>query len=238
MVENSFSSAEVLEDEPNAGVPDIRPVPIASPLPIDESLSQPQTAIRPNPYSTPTLVFDTSSSNSSISVPPVDAAPPSEVSLASTGNSASDFASRIGGVGGAPAQARPMSNPATTITQGTLIPAILETAIDTDVPGFVRAVVSEDVYSFDGTSVLVPRSSRLVGQYQSGLQAGQRRAFDFDAVIRPDGVSVNLASPGVFDGTTGLAGDVKSNFFRRFGSALLFSCRWIGAVASEGHQWF
>lgn len=237
VVENSFSSAEVLEDEPNAGVPDIRPVPIASPLPIDESLSQPQTATRPNPYSTPTLVFDTSSSNSSISVPPVDAAPPSEVSLASTGNSASDFASRIGGVGGAPAQARPMSNPATTITQGTLIPAILETAIDTDVPGFVRAVVSEDVYSFDGTSVLVPRSSRLVGQYQSGLQAGQRRAFViWTRVIRPDGVSVNLASPGVaFDGTTGLAGDVKSNFFRRFGSALLLSVvDGLAAVASGG----
>jgi len=34
-----------------------------------------------------------------------------------------------------------MTNPSTTVTQGTLIPAILETAIDTDVPGFVRAVV-------------------------------------------------------------------------------------------------
>ena len=139
--------------------------------------------------------------------------------------SAEEFASRIGGVGGAPAQATPMTNPSTTVTQGTLIPAILETAIDTDVPGFVRAVVSEDVRSFDGTRILVPRSSRLVGQYQSGLQGGQKRAFViWTRLIRPDGASVNLASPAVgFDGTTGLEGDVNSNFFRRFGSALLLS---------------
>ena len=49
---------------------------------------------------------------------------------------ASDFASRIGGVGGGPARPRRMSNPATTVTQGTMIPAILETAINTDVPGY------------------------------------------------------------------------------------------------------
>ena len=100
-----------------------------------------------------------------------------------------------------------MVNPTTTVTQGTLIPAILETAIDTNVPGYVRAVVSQDVRSFDGTKVLVPRSSRLIGQYQSGLQNGQRRAYViWTRLIRPDGASVNLASPAVgFDGTTGLA---------------------------------
>ncbi len=118
-----------------------------------------------------------------------------------------------------------MTNPATTVTQGTLIPAILETAIDTNVPGFVRAVVSQDVRSFDGKRVLVPRSSRLIGQYQSGLQAGQKRAYViWTRLIRPDGASVNIASPAIgFDGTTGLEGKVNSNFFKRFGSALLLS---------------
>ena len=78
-----------------------------------------------------------------------------------------------------------------------MIPAVLETAINTDVPGYVRAVVSQDVRSFDGTRVLVPRSSRLIGQYQSGLQAGQKRAYViWTRLIRPDGVSVALASPG------------------------------------------
>ena len=126
-----------------------------------------------------------------------------------------------------------MVNPATTVTQGTLIPAILETAIDTNVPGYVRAVVSQDVRSFDGTKILVPRSSRLIGQYQSGLQNGQKRAYViWTRLIRPDGASVNLASPAIgFDGTTGLAGKVSGNsFFKRFGSAMLLSV--VGGVGS------
>ncbi|MXO59783.1 type VI secretion protein, partial [Altererythrobacter salegens] len=152
--------------------------------------------------------------------------------VAGTGNSASDFASRIGGVGGAPAQARSDVDPKTTVTQGTMIPAILETAINTDVPGYVRAVVSQDVRSFDGSRVLVPRSSRLIGQYQSGLQGGQKRAYViWTRLIRPDGVSVNLSSPATgFDGSTGLEGKVNSHFFKRFGSAMLLSV--IGGLST------
>ena len=137
-------------------------------------------------------------------------------------------------MGGSTARAQAMANPGTTVTQGTLIPAILETAIDTDVPGYVRAVVSQDVKSFDGKNVLIPRSSRLVGQYQSGLQAGQKRAYViWTRLIRPDGASVNLQSPGIgFDGTTGLPGDVDSRFFQRFGSAMLLSV--VGGLSAIG----
>ena len=191
-----------------------------------------------NPYSSPTVVFDAGGSPvaAGAAMTPGEAA--SAAPGGATGNGASDFASRVGGVGGAPAQARAMTNPATTVTQGTLIPAILETAIDTNVPGFVRAVVSQDVRSFDGTKVLVPRSSRLIGQYQSGLQNGQKRAYViWTRLIRPDGASVNLASPAIgFDGTTGLEGKVTGNgFFKRFGSAMLLSVvGGLGTLASGG----
>ncbi|MDA0819426.1 MAG: type VI secretion protein [Proteobacteria bacterium] len=225
---------EVQAPEPVQAVPP----PIVVPEPIDESGAAVAIAPRTNPYSSPTVVFDSSAGrNAAEAVAPEAAVATSSASPASTGNSAADFASRIGGLGGAPAQATSMTNPSTTVTQGTLIPAILETAIDTDVPGFVRAVVSEDVRSFDGKRILVPRSSRLVGQYQSGLQGGQKRAFViWTRLIRPDGASVNLASPAVgFDGTTGLEGDVNSNFFGRFGSALLLSVvDGLAAVASGG----
>lgn len=184
-----------------------------------------------NPYASPTVVFD--AGGAPVAVPGV-----AEAVAAVTGNSASDFASRVGGVGGAAAQARAMVNPSTTVTQGTLIPAVLETAIDTNVPGYVRAVVSQDVRSFDGTRVLVPRSSRLIGQYQSGMQNGQRRAYViWQRLIRPDGASVNLASPAVgFDGTTGLAGKVSgAGFFQRFGSAMLLSVvGGLGGLVSGG----
>lgn len=204
------------------------------------SASDPASASAINPYASPTLVYD----SSALAQPGAETAPgvPGAPGAASAspgpavggGNSASDFASRIGGVGGAPASARAMVNPSTTVTQGTLIPAVLETAIDTDVPGYVRAVVSRDVRSFDGTRVLVPRSSRLIGQYQSGVQGGQKRAYViWTRLIRPDGASVNLASPAVgFDGTTGLEGKVNTHFFRRFGSAMLLSV--IGGLSAIG----
>lgn len=204
--------------------------PYADPAPSPVLANPPETALGPaiNPYNTPTVVFDASS------LPPIAAPGPLAEGAAGTGNTASDFASRIGGVGGAPAQARSDIDPKTTVTQGTMIPAVLETAIDTDVPGYVRAVVSQDVRSFDGTRVLVPRSSRLIGQYQSGMQGGQKRAYViWTRLIRPDGVSVNLASPATgFDGSTGLAGKVNSHFFQRFGSAMLLSV--IGGLSAIG----
>ncbi len=206
--------------------------PRPDPAPQPVLAAQPEPGLASNPYSNPTVVYD--AGNSPATLAATEPAVAGEAAAAGTsGGSANDFASRIGGVGGAPAQARAMVNPTTTVTQGTLIPAILETAIDTNVPGYVRAVVSQDVRSFDGTKVLVPRSSRLIGQYQSGLQNGQRRAYViWTRLIRPDGASVNLASPAVgFDGTTGLAGKVSgASFFKRFGSAMLLSV--VGGVGS------
>lgn len=214
------------------------PAPVAprdpAPAPVLANPPSQATATGINPYSSPTVVFDAGTAPGGTVVPAEGIA---TAAPASTGNSSNDFASRIGGVGGAPAQAKAMTNPSTTVTQGTLIPAVLETAIDTNVPGYVRAVVSQDVRSFDGTRILVPRSSRLIGQYQSGLQGGQRRAYViWTRLIRPDGASVNLASPAIgFDGTTGLEGKVNSNFFKRFGSAMLLSVvGGLGAIASGG----
>jgi len=214
-----------------------QPDPAPAPVLANNPAMMPGAAI--NPYASPQLVFDASraASASRLAEAPLGAPAGSAAGdIAGTGGAAA-FASRIGGVGGAPAQARPMTNPSTTVTEGTLIPAILETAINTDVPGFVRAVVSQDVRSFDGKRVLVPRSSRLIGQYQAGVQQGQRRAYViWTRLIRPDGASVNLASPAIgFDGTTGLEGDVNSHFFKRFGSGLLLSViGGLGAVATGG----
>jgi len=182
-----------------------------------------------NPYSTPTLVVDMS--------PSALAVPEAAEGAAATGNTANDFASRIGGVGGGPARAVRQFDPKTTVTQGTLIPAVLETAIDTDVPGYVRAVVSQDVRSYDGSRILVPRSSRLIGQYQSGLQGGQKRAYViWTRLIRPDGISVDIASPATdFSGMAGLPGEVNNHFFKRFGSAMLLSVIGsLSAIASGG----
>jgi type IV secretion system protein VirB10 len=184
-----------------------------------------------NPHASPTVVFDIGG----VAVPAAAITATTPTGETSTGNSNEDFAARLGlTTGGTKATARATFDPRTTVTQGTLIPAILETAIDTDVPGYVRAIVSTDVKSFDGARTLVPRSSRLIGQYKSGLTAGQKRAYViWTRLIRPDGVSVDIASPAVgFDGQAGLSGKVKSHFFERFGSAMLLSV--IGGLSTLG----
>ena len=197
--------------------------PVPAPAPV--LANAPAFAPAANPYASPTLIHDAYALQAPATAIAVPAVAPGEQREAPGGGSAGDFASRIGGVGGGPATAASNFDPKTTITQGTMIPAVLETAINTDVPGYVRALVSQDVRSFDGSRILVPRSSRLIGQYQSGLQAGQKRAYViWTRLIRPDGVSVALASPATgFDGSGGLPGQVDSHFFQRFGSAMLLS---------------
>lgn len=135
------------------------------------------------------------------------------------------FADRIGNAGTDTASASVMADPANTVVQGALIPAVLETAINSDLPGYARAIVSQDVRSFDGSKVLIPRASHLIGQYKSGIANGQRRAYIlWSRLVRPDGISVALASPTTdFSGKTGIAGDVDTHFFARFGSAILLS---------------
>ena len=193
---------------------------LSAPAPQAVLSAAPNAALGPqgNPAASPTVVFDAAGG-------PATAAALDGKADFKSANPNEDFASRLGGLSGGSASAKRSFDPATTVTQGTLIPAVLETAIDTDVPGFVRAIVSTDVKSFDGRTILVPRSSRLIGQYKSGLSAGQKRAYViWTRLIRPDGVSVDIGSPAIaFGGETGLAGKVNSHFFERFGSGMLLS---------------
>ena len=65
--------------------------------------------------------------------------------------------------GAAPAevtQAQLIVNPSNTVVQGTMIQAVLETAIDSSLAGQVRAIVSENVHAYDGSRVLIARGSR------------------------------------------------------------------------------
>lgn len=118
-----------------------------------------------------------------------------------------------------------MDNLDTLVPQGKFISGVLETAISSDNPGLVRAIVAEDVYSFDGSTLLVPRGSILVGQYQAVASNGQSRvAIVWDRLMRFDGLSISLGSPGTDNlGVAGLDADRDSHFDERFGAAILLS---------------
>jgi len=127
--------------------------------------------------------------------------------------------------GGGRARAGVFANRSTTVPQGTLIPAVLETALDSTRPGFARAIVARDVRGFDGSRVLIPRGSRLIGEYRSEVSPGQRRALvNWTRLIRPDGVTMAIGSPaGDPLGRGGIRGRVNTHFFERFAGAILQS---------------
>lgn len=122
------------------------------------------------------------------------------------------------------------ANPSRTIPQGTVIPAVLETALDSTRPGGVRALVQRNIHAFDGSRVLIQRGSRLYGEYDAQLAPGEKRALiRWTRLIRPDGVTMALDSPASDPlGRAGVRGKVDSKFFQRFGGALLQSALDVG----------
>ncbi len=208
--------------------------PVASPPPMAAIAPAPAATVAPPAHaqsagSVPLLVVDsgsplrpaTASLHGQVTPPVGGAAAKSETYFSSD----EQFAARAGDEAVPTSHVQHLSHPNRVVAQGTVIPAVLETALNSDLPGYARALVSRDVRSFDGSQVLVPRGSRLIGQYKSALQAGQSRALIvWNRLLRPDGVSVQLGSPATDDvGETGLAGKVNSHFMQRFGSAILLS---------------
>lgn len=139
-------------------------------------------------------------------------------------------------VGVAQVKAVRIANLDKKVIQGSLIPGVLETAINTDLSGMVRATVAENVWSHDGTRILVPRGARLIGAYKNTVRFGTARVFiTWNRMVTGDGVSVQLGSPGVDTlGRAGLEGHADTHFIERFGSAALVSIIAGGTVLAVG----
>jgi type IV secretion system protein VirB10 len=121
-----------------------------------------------------------------------------------------------------------------TIAQGKLFTAVLETAIHTEIPGSVRAVISRDVYGEAGNEVLIPRGSRLFGSYSSTITRGQGRVqISWTRLIRPDGVdlAIKFNASDQF-GRSGIVGDTDNKYNALITSSLLTSILAVGGVAA------
>lgn len=220
--------------------PEIARAPVAPPLPAPAPTTRP-TALAP------VQVYVPQPAPAQISVPTARPAAPHNASgpalvIDTTGAAAAPEgvqarpAPTIPGMGrqesvaGTRTGAGVLANRATTVSQGTLIPAVLETALDSTRPGLARAIVSRDIRGFDGSQVLIPRGSRLIGEYGSETQSGQNRMLvNWIRLIRPDGVTIAIGSPASDPlGGGGIRADVNSHFFERFGNALLQSALDVG----------
>jgi type IV secretion system protein VirB10 len=127
-----------------------------------------------------------------------------------------------------------ISDRAHTIAQGKLLTAVLETAINTEIPGFVRAIISRDVYAEAGNQILIPRGSRLFGTYSSKITRGQGRVeIAWTRLIRPDGVdmAVSFNASDQF-GRSGIPGDVDNKYSALVANSMLTSILAVGGVAA------
>lgn len=220
----------VLLPEPAPPLPPPPPPPLPSSSPEAVPAASPVTPAAPLPTAAPDAP--------TYLVPPAFTPPPqtdlsqppsasSALVIDTTAGSPGGGDGQVGGDGPAVAQdavrSTVLRRRAMTVPQGALVPAVLETALDSTRPGFVRAIVSRDVTGFDGSLVLIPRGARLFGEYQADLNAGQNRAFvQWTRLVRPDGVTIALASPAAdIQGRAGIRGKVDSHFLESFGSAVL-----------------
>lgn len=124
---------------------------------------------------------------------------------------------------------------------GTVIPAALLTAVNSDLPGQVIATVTEQVYdSVTGRHLLIPQGSRLLGQYDSQVAYGQRRVrLVWTRLIRPDGSSLVLDRLPATDaaGQAGLEDRVDWHWRRIVAGAALSTLIGVGAeLAAPGRD--
>lgn len=118
-----------------------------------------------------------------------------------------------------------IGNRDTIIAMGTSIPCVLETALQSDQPGFATCVINRDVLSDNGRVVLLEKGTQVIGEYRGGLKRGQSRLFVlWNRAKTPAGVIITIASPATDAiGRAGFDGYVDDHWLERFGSALLLS---------------
>jgi len=220
--------------------PAVRAAAPATPRPVSvsevPSLQGPAPAAPAAP--SPILAFDSSAPPPAAVAPaptgtrPAGAAAPPKPGV--LGSQDEQFTARVGEEAAPTSHVQRLDHPDQVIAQGAVIPAVLETGLNSDLPGYARALVSKDVRSFDGSRVLIPQGSRLVGQYKSALETGQTRMLIvWTRLLRPDGVTIQLGSPTTDDlGQAGLSGKVDRHLLQRYGSAVLLSV--VGSLASIG----
>lgn len=119
---------------------------------------------------------------------------------------------------------RYMHNRDKLLLQGTYLRCVLETKIVSEVKGFTSCIITEPVYSASGKYLLLPKGSKVMGQYGSSNPTGPRMEVIWNRIITPEGIDVTLESPGVDNlGAAGHVGKFKSHWGSRLASALLIS---------------
>lgn len=123
------------------------------------------------------------------------------------------------------------------LRKGTVIPGLLSTGINSDIPGFVSGTVRLDVFdTVTGQHLLIPAGSRVFGRYDPETTYGQQRLdVVWTDLMFPDGDVIVLEGQQATDGAgrSGFADRRKGNFLRTLGGNLLYSIIETGEQAAQ-----
>jgi type IV secretion system protein VirB10 len=126
------------------------------------------------------------------------------------------------------------------LMEGDVIPATLNTAINSNLAGRITATVSSDVYDTEsGAYLLIPAGAQIVGMYSSKVLPGQGRvAVAWQRIVFPNGSYINLGSMSGSgqSGKAGMGGEVDNHTWLIFKNALLMSLIETGvSLAQPGY---
>jgi type IV secretory pathway VirB10-like protein len=123
------------------------------------------------------------------------------------------------------------------ITAGSVIPAVLISGINSELPGPILAQVRENVFdTATGRWVLIPQGSKLIGSYQTNAAYGQQRAqIEWKRLIFPNASSMDIPDmPGAdHAGYAGFSDQVNNHFLKAFGTAALLSVISAGQMVGQ-----
>lgn len=123
------------------------------------------------------------------------------------------------------------------VKAGSIVPGVMISGINSDLPGQIIGQVRQNVYdSATGRYLLIPAGAKIVGTYDSSVSAGQERVLvAWNRIIFPDSSSVSLeAMPGADQsGFAGFHDQVDNHYWRTFGNAALLSLFSAGIQLSQ-----
>lgn len=118
-----------------------------------------------------------------------------------------------------------VQNRSLLLTHGTQIPCALQTRLVTDQPSILICQITKDIFSADGSTLLIERGSKVFGEQKKAIITGQNMAFvNWSEIDTPYGVRVRIDSLGTDSlGASGLNVWVDEKWGKRFGGAILLS---------------
>ncbi|MCK9137474.1 type IV secretion system protein VirB10 [Haemophilus influenzae] len=121
--------------------------------------------------------------------------------------------------------AKKISNRNLLLIHGTQIPCALQTRLVTDQPSITICQITKDIYSADGSTVLIERGSKAFGEQKKAIITGQNMAFvNWSEIDTPNGIRIRIDSLGTDSlGASGVNVWVDEKWGKRFGGAILLS---------------